>query len=365
MITSKTVPLIDTERALRDLCREISAQPWFALDTEFMRERTYYSQLCLVQIASPALVACVDPLRIGALEPLLEVLYAPRAEKVIHSARQDLELFFDLRGSVPSPIFDTQIAAALLGYDEQIGYGNLVEAITGIRLPKAHTRADWAARPLSSEQLRYAADDVVHLRDVYRDLAERLRSRNRLGWLREECARLEDPDLYRNSTEALCLRIKQAHTLNAAGQQRLRDLVAWREAAARARNLPRSWVLRDEELMALARAAPRERAHLRSLLGADLNTAWVDELLAIVGTPRPVSNTPILWEQPPRFSPAQTQLLKSMTKLAETRAREQEVSLALLAPRRDLKRLALGQTDVGVLHGWRRTVLGEDLLRLL
>ena len=181
-------PLIQEPASLAPLCEQLRDAPWLALDTEFMRTRTYYARLCLVQVATPDVIACIDPLALPTIEPLLEVIYAPHVLKVIHSARQDLEVFADIRGAPPAPVFDTQIAASLCGYDDQIGYGALVESITGHKLPKLHTRADWEARPLPPDQLHYAEDDVRYLRDVYALLVQKLEALGRTTWLAEECA---------------------------------------------------------------------------------------------------------------------------------------------------------------------------------
>ena len=195
-----TASLIQDDAALRALCARLAGAEWIALDTEFMRVRTYSARLCLIQVATPQVIACVDPLALGAdaqgrasaarggmpeaaIDPLLDVLYDARALKVLHAARQDLEVFFDIRQAVPAPVFDTQIAAALTGYDDQIGYSALVEKITGQLLPKVNQRADWAARPLTPELVAYAADDVRYLCEVYRHLEQNSpRSGGASGW---------------------------------------------------------------------------------------------------------------------------------------------------------------------------------------
>jgi len=167
---------VDTPEALAALCDSLRGCEALALDTEFLREKTYYTQLCLLQIASDELIACVDPLALETIDPLLDIFYDPQVTLVMHSARQDLEIFFDLRGGLPGPVFDTQVAATLLGYGDQIGYANLVREFTGVELDKQHTRTDWSRRPLGEGQLRYAADDVRYLLDIYREQRRRLRA---------------------------------------------------------------------------------------------------------------------------------------------------------------------------------------------
>ena len=205
--------LIQNPTSLARVCESLQNQPWMALDTEFMRTNTYYARLCLVQVATPEIIACIDTIALPTIEPMLELIYSPKVLKVIHSARQDLEVFADMRGAPPAPVFDTQIAASLCGYDDQIGYGALVESITGHKLPKLHTRADWETRPLPPDQLHYAEDDVRYLRDVYQFLAQKLDDLGRTDWLREECATLTSPGLYRNDPREAFRRLKQGQSL--------------------------------------------------------------------------------------------------------------------------------------------------------
>ena len=264
-----TSDLIATDAALADLCRALEGSEWIALDTEFLRERTYYARLCLIQIGAPGIVACIDPLALEQLEPLHALLENPDLRKVLHAARQDLEVFNDLRGVVSAPLFDTQIAAAYLGYDDQIGYAALVTAITGVTLDKTHTRTDWSARPLSAAQHRYAEDDVRYLMPVYEALHERLDAAGRLAWVTDDCARLSEPALYANDPAEAWRRLRGGAELPAANQQMLRALAAFRELTAQARNLPRGWVLRDEVLFELARLAPQKHAELASIRGLE------------------------------------------------------------------------------------------------
>jgi ribonuclease D len=355
---------VDNQIALERLCQRLEVHPWVALDTEFMREQTYFAQLCLIQVATPEFAACIDPLAVD-LEPLLTRLYDPNLIKVFHAGRQDLELLFDLRGTLPTPVFDTQIAAALLGFDDQIGYAPLVEALASVKLEKGHTRTNWAARPLSTEQLHYARDDVVFLRDVYLDLRERLRARNRLGWLQEECARLTDPTLYRNDPESLLARIKQGHLLDVSAQHRLRDLLLWRERTARAENLPRNWVVHDVDLFAIARAAPRTRSELDDMKIAKSPRIgrWERELLGVVEASN--AGETELWPAPARLSPAETRLYDELMARIRLRGEQEAVNAALITNRKELVRLVQGRTDVALLRGWRRAFVGEELLTLM
>lgn len=356
--------LVTEPAQLEDLIGQLGAAPWIALDTEFMRERTYYARLCLVQVATPSVIACVDALRLPSIDPLLDLLQAPTTLKVLHAARQDLEVFWDRRQALPAPVFDTQIAAALLGRDQQIGYGNLVESITGVRLPKLATRTDWSARPMSEAQLRYAFDDVRYLREVYLHLERELERLGRRAWLDEECAQLTDPQLYRNDPERAWRRLRAGQSLAPQAQAVLAALAAWREREAQRRNLPRGWVVKDAVLVDLARRAPRTLDELASTPGlapAILRQSGA-AILAEIDRARAAPAAP-LW---PAFDPpdaVRQQLYKEMAARVQACAAREHISATLLATRQDLQQL-IQSGDSPVLHGWRRAVIGEELAAL-
>ncbi len=360
-----SVTLIDTPAALAVLCQQLRAATWLALDSEFMRERTYYAQLCLLQVATPEVIACVDPLAVD-IAPLLDVIYAPERIKVIHSARQDLEVLYDIRGAVPDNLFDTQIAAAYLGFDDQIGYGALVESISGVTLAKAHTRTNWAQRPLSDAQLRYAEDDVRYLGAIHRQLSEELVRQGRREWPQAEFAALSDPKRYRNDPAEAWRRVKNGYQLDTAGQVRLRELCAWREQRARASNLPRSWVVRDPLLYELARRAPATGAELRALEEMDAQTLEQHgaDIVAVLARAQGLPAVAV-WAEPAQLTRPQAERCKHIMERLRDCAREQRISAALLATRREVERLVLGDTDVPLLHGWRRELLGDRLAALL
>lgn len=357
---------VQSGQALAELRRELEKAEWVALDTEFVRERTYYARLCLIQLATPQWLVLVDPLALDDLSDLLDALYLPRLTKVLHAARQDLEVFYDLRQDVPRPVFDTQLAAAYLGYDDQIGYGALVQALTGVTLEKTQTRTDWAVRPLSAEQLRYAQDDVRYLRQLYGALAGELEARGRLAWLAEDCARLADAGLYRNDPETAWRRLKSGRRLAPAGQRMLRALAAWREQSAREKNLPRGWIVRDDVLLELARRAPETRAQLAQVSGLEAPALkkWGDALLACVAAGRQAAPE-TLWPPHTPLTPAQTGLCKRVLEELKTVAREQDLSAALLGTRHDVEELVRGAHETRLLRGWRGALLGERLAALL
>jgi ribonuclease D len=356
--------LITQPAQLDRLIDQLAAARWIALDTEFMRERTYYARLCLVQVATPDVIACVDPLLLPSIDPLLDLLQVPTKLKVLHSARQDLEVFWDLRKALPAPVFDTQIAAALIGLHEQIGYGNLVESFTGVHLPKLHTRTDWSARPMSDAQLRYAFDDVHYLRDVYHHLERELEPLGRRAWLAEECAQLTDPLLYRNEPAGAWRRLRAGQSLAPQAQVILRALAAWREREAQRRNLPRGWVVKDPVLLEIARRAPQtleELATISQLAPAILRQSG-PTILAEIARSR-AEPAAALW---PPFEPpdaVRQQLLKDMAARVQACAARDRISATLLATRQDLQQL-IRSGESPVLHGWRRAVIGNELAAL-
>ena len=210
------IQYIDTAAGLDAFCARLSGVDWFAIDTEFLREKTYYPKLCLVQIATMQEVACIDPQAIDDLGPLLVRLADTHITKVMHSCRQDMEIFYHLAGQAPAPVFDTQVAAPLLGHADQIGYANLVKAIAGVTLDKLHTRADWSVRPLTQAQIRYAADDVIYLVDIYRKIVAQLQALGRLDWLAEDFRQLSDAALYDMQPASAWLKVKGDSRLKGA-----------------------------------------------------------------------------------------------------------------------------------------------------
>jgi ribonuclease D len=357
---------VQDQPGLELVCQHLRQEPWVALDTEFVRERTYYARLCLIQIATPDRLFCVDPLAIDDLSALLDVVYDSKIVKVLHSARQDLEVFYDLRGAAPAPVFDTQIAAALLGYEDQIGYATLVEQLIGVKLDKLHTRTDWSIRPLNIEQLDYAADDVRYLSTIYHQLTAKLNELGRSDWVSEECTRLTEPGLYANDPDYAYERIKKGRTLFPANQQVLRALAGWREHTAKTRNLPRSWVLRDATLLELAATQPTSREQLKNIkgIGAATLRKWGDDMLKTIAdgqTMAPSSQ----WHKPIPLTRAQIELSRRMLALVKSCADEQGISPALLATRKDVQALIRGERNIALLTGWRRQVVGETLLKVL
>jgi ribonuclease D len=357
---------VQHQSELEGLCHQLRSEPWIALDTEFVRERTYYAKLCLIQLATPSAVIAVDPLAMAHLDPLLDILYEPEVLKVFHAARQDLELFYDMRGAAPTPVFDTQIAAALVGYEDQTSYAALVESVLAIKLEKHATRTDWSKRPLTAAQLHYGEEDVRYLRDVYPRLTEKLRALGRGEWLTEECTRLTDTGLYRNDPADAYTRIKQGHVLPAAGQQVLAALACWREHTAQTLDRPRNWILHDAVLLELARIRPQRVEQLSGIKGLAPKSAkrWGNALIEQITTASSDPAIP-LWETSTPLSARQLALYERLLEHLRACARRLGLSLTFIATRKDVQALVRGDTSGTLLKGWRRQVVGEELLAML
>lgn len=358
--------LVD-QAALTDFCSRLRGVPWLALDTEFIRDKTYYPQLCLVQVATPDQVACIDPLALPSLDPLLKLLYDPAILKVLHAAHQDLELFFHLGGATPAPVFDTQLAALVLGGGEQIGYAALVRHWLGVELSKAHTRADWRRRPLAAEWLRYAADDVRYLAALYPRLRDALHTQGWLAVLAEDFAALSDPGRYRVEPEQAWRRIREYSQLSSPRRAVLRSLAAWREEQARSHDRPRGWILADAVLVELARRLPENLEQLQRIRGLPAATARRHGalLLARIAAARagPLEPEPARRVRP-RLTPAQTAWVKEGLELVAARAGERAITPLTVASRRDVEALAVG-LDSPLRYGWRAALVGRELQQKL
>ena len=361
--------LVTTSAELADLCQRLSSEAFVTVDTEFMRERTYWPELCLVQLAGEREVALVDALAPDLdLAPLGALLADPGVCKVFHAARQDIEIFLLRFGGMPAPLFDTQVAAMVAGFGDQVSYDALCRALAGVPIEKGHRFSDWSARPLSPSQVAYAAADVTHLRRVYTALRERLSREGRLEWVAEEMAALADPSAYRVDPDTAWERLK-ARTNNRRALGILRAAAAWREREAQRVNIPRQRLVRDETLIELAATAPTTPAELARARGISEGFARGRSgagLLAAIETAKSLPDS--LLPQPPRDrhgpvpSPALVALLRV---LLAAKSEEHDVAPRLLANGEELDRLATEDApDVPALHGWRREVFGEAALAL-
>ena len=339
-----------------------------ALDTEFLREKTYYAQLCLLQVAAEGVIACVDPLAIENLDPLLDIIYDPSVTKVMHSARQDMEIFFDLRGDLPRPLFDSQIAATLLGFGDQVGYANLVKAMLGIDLDKMHTRTDWSQRPLDADQLAYAADDVRYLFTIYHQQVESLKAKGRLEWLQEDFNELTNVDTYSPPADVLWKRVKGTQKLKGVQLAILSSLAVWREDRARVINRPRRWVLKDDVMVDIARFGPSDISSLEKIRGLEAKTIQNQGAAILNVIENAQQSSKETWPQRidvRRLTPQQDAIVDVLMAVVRAKGAEHEVSPALLASRKGLEGLVLGQMDNPILHGWRAELAGHDLQAVL
>jgi ribonuclease D len=349
---------IDRDDELPALARTLQSHAWVGVDTEFLRERTFFPKLCLLQLAAGGQIWCVDTLRIGSLDPLMPVLTAAAARKVIHAARQDLEAVYLTSKRVMSPVFDTQVAAGCIGLKPQIGYAELVKTLLNVTVPKGQTRTDWSKRPLTQEQLEYAADDVSHLGDIANHLTLRLRELGREHWVLEDCLALEDQKLYEPDPAQAWVRLRGLAQLAPAPRARAKTVAVWREKLARARDLPRAWILPDAAIFSVAQGSPPP---LNDSLAANLQGALE------------ASSQDALDQEPSqdaRPTPEQKALIERLSKIVDSRAAELQVSAEILATRGELKSIATGTRasalrDSPALTGWRREEIGTRLLEAI
>jgi ribonuclease D len=355
--------------SLARFCESLQGAEFVTVDTEFMRERTYWPILCLVQVAGPTEAAAIDALAPGIdLAPLLALLADETILKVFHAARQDIEIFFYLSGAVPQPLFDTQVAAMVCGFGDAASYQTLVAKLAGAALDKSSRFTDWSHRPLTERQIRYALDDVVHLRTVYEGLRRLLASNGRASWIAEEMAAISDPAVYRSDPLEAWRRFRLRGRIDRRFFAVLQALAAWREGAAQQRNLPRGRILRDEAVLEIAAHAPRTveaLARTRSLgkgiaegrLGGEILDA-IERGLAGAETVVP---PPVRADAPPGLGP----LIELLRVLLKRCCDEHRVAQKLVASSDDLEAIAADdQASVPALAGWRFEIFGRDALAL-
>ncbi len=369
-ISVSDMTLITNTEHLREFCKPLHDADFITVDTEFMREKTYWPQLCLVQVAGPDDYAAIDPLADGIdLTPLYDLMSDEAVIKVFHAARQDLEIFLNLTDTLPRPVFDTQVAAMVCGFGESVGYDHLISKLTKVHLDKGSRFTDWTVRPLSDRQIDYALGDVTHLRVAYEKLSARLEKENRRAWIEEEMTVLANPDTFRTDPAKAYQRIKTR-----GGKGRflavLRELAAWREMECRRRDVPRNRVLRDETLVEIAHHVPQTSGALAKSRGLGEKAAhgpMGKHILEAVkrGVELPQSEWPKPPTKPdlPRGIGPISDLLKVLLKKV---ADDTHVAGRLIANSADIEIIAgLGENaDVQALKGWRREIFGNDALRL-
>lgn len=361
--------IITTNEGLSAACKRLAAADFVTVDTEFMRESTFWPDLCLIQIASEEAEYIIDPLANGIdLRPFFDLMGQESITKVFHAARQDIEIIHKLSGTIPKPLFDTQVAAMVCGFGESVSYVNLVKKITGSELDKSSRFTDWRKRPLSDKQTRYAMGDVTHLRDIYRHLKATLEKTGRASWLMEEMGMLTSEQTYishpEDSWKRLKMRVRKPRALAI-----MMELAEWRERLAQSQNLTRGRIMKDEAIYDIANQAPRTReelANLRTISKAVANSARGRELLAAVerGLARDVATLPKInsGRRLPVEAGAIVELLRVLLKAC---AATHGVAPKLIANAADLEKIAVSdKADVPAMHGWRYDLFGRDALAL-
>ncbi|MBB2716130.1 UNVERIFIED_ORG: ribonuclease D [Rhizobium etli] len=363
--------MIETTVDLAAACKELAKSDFITIDTEFLRETTFWPELCLIQMASPTLEVLVDPLAKGIdLAPFFELMADTKVLKVFHAARQDIEIIFNRGNLIPHPIFDTQVAAMVCGFGDSVSYDQLVSRIKNVHIDKSSRFTDWSRRPLSDKQLEYALADVTHLRDVYLSLSSQLDREGRTSWLREEMDVLEARETYDmhpdDAWQRLKMRLRKPQELAI-----LKYVAAWREREARARNVPRSRVLKDDAIYEIAQQQPKDTEALgrlrtipkgweRSTSGA----AVIEAVNAALALPKAEMPHAPRQAQAPEGAAAAVELLKVLLKLI---SEKHGVAPKVIANSEDLDKIAADgeKADVAALHGWRRDLFGEPALQLI
>ncbi len=357
---NQSVSYISTNKDLVSFCGRLKNSEWLAVDTEFKRESTYFPLLCLIQIATEYEIACIDVLEIEDLSSLYPVLLDPSIVKVIHSAKQDLEAFYCSMDSVLTPVFDTQIAAAFLGDQEQVGYAALVEKYTEVRLAKTHTRADWSKRPLAPALLDYAADDVRYLGFIYEKQKKALNNIARYAWAQEEFTLLTSLHHYAPDPKTAWQRIKRVGHLDVQQLALLMSLASWREKEAMEKNKPRQWIIKDQVLVDLACSSAQNSVMTKVQNLSDTLYYRIKSECFMVQ-----KNEEVLAQDAHNTQPVTAQemshiaMLQALVKVLATQL---QLPPSLLATRKEIKQLVRGERSLPLLQGWRKTVIGEPLL---
>jgi len=364
--------VITKTKDLEAFCARIAGAEYITVDTEFMREKTYWPQLCLIQVAGPDEEAAIDPLSNNLkLDSLLDLMRKPDLLKVFHAARQDLEIFYQLMGKVPAPLYDTQVAAMVCGFGEQAGYETLVTKLTKGSIDKSSRFTDWSRRPLTNKQIKYAISDVTHLRQVYDKLHAMLLKNDREVWVQEEMAVLTASDTYEMRPEDAWKRVKKGRGVKPRMLAILMEVAAWREADAQQRNMPRQRIIRDEALAEISHSAPTTVPDLMRIRGMSKGLAEGRAGKAIFeaierGLSVPADQLPDLPDRPklPNNIGPVTEFLKMLLRV---KCQTNDVAAKLVASSADIDVLAADgeEADIPALHGWRYELFGQDALKLM
>lgn len=359
---------IDTPDQLTAFCKHLSDQTWLALDTEFLREKTYYPLFCLLQIATPERAACIDPIALPSLKPLFEILYDKSITKVFHSCRQDIEVLFQHAGNIPTPIFDTQIAAPYLGYTENISYAGLIKELLNVEISKTLTRTDWSKRPLTSDQINYAADDVIYLSQAYTLLHSKLQTLGRLAWLEKDFNELTQTSLYENAIDQAWRRIGSAQYLKDDELSIVQSLATWREATAKAENIPRGWLIKDDGLIDLAKRRPANPYEIKTIqsISERICKRYGETLCKLIHEAQDRAPEPVdLKKRPAKKTAEQEALFLTLQETIKIKASQHQINPNILANRKDIEQLMNQDPQSRLLQGWRKELIGDECLNLI
>ena len=356
---------VSNQESLKVFCKNISESEWLAIDTEFIREKTFFPELSLIQVCNKDFAAVIDIIKIKDLKPLLDILYNGKIIKIFHAGNQDLEIFFNNWNQIPLPIFDTQPAAALLGYGDQIGYAKLVKSLLSVDLKKDQSRTNWLTRPLSKEQIRYALDDVIYLGDVYLQLRSKLCNAKRLHWLVTDFIKLTDPAVYCPDPFDFWKKIKGKKNLNGKQLAALRLLAQWREKTARMRNLPRNWVIKDNILVEISRQFPQTLNKLNKINGIEQLKIENDkkELITLINQASNLNEDqrPEVEKTQRRLSVQQEAMVGLLNACLHLIASKHQLSPQAIATNKDLQKFVIDDEGCKLNEGWRRDIAGNYL----
>lgn len=354
--------IISTTQDLEVFVGKISKAKWLAIDTEFLREKTYYAKLCLIQIEAENHRACIDPLAIEDLSVFAELMHNPNIIKVLHAAHQDIEILLQLTGQTPQPIFDTQVAASVLGIGDQMGYARLVESLLNVSLAKTQSRTDWSKRPLRDAQLEYAIDDVRYLAKIYPIMTKQLESQKRLHWLDKDFEKAINPETYAVNAEERWKKVRGNQVLKRPQLAILRELAAWREEMAEKSDRPRKWIISDDILLDLARQEPNTIEAIKEIRGINSSSQkYYETWLTLInkGKERPEAE----WPELPRAkkpSPNQNALIDLLMLVIQIQAKQHNITAAVIATRKRVAEMILsGETKIS--DDWRGSLVNDEI----
>ena len=359
---------IDSNQALEAFCEKIQGCQFCALDTEFIREKTYFPLLALIQLATETHQACIDPIAVSDFSPLVKLFHNSQMIKILHAPSQDLELFYQQFDALPSPIFDTQLAAAVLGYANQIGYADLVNRICKVQLDKKYTRADWSKRPLSEGELDYAMDDVRYLIEIYQTMKDDLERLGRWSWLEADMMNLSEKSNYELDITSMWKKLKGLNRLKGAGLNNADQLCRWREARAIKSNRPKRWIMKDEDIVDIARFKPKSHHDLNQIgnLGAEFIRKNGDELLAVLEQAAKIDpvDYPVLPDYT-RLNSDQQAISDCLMAICRVVVEKNQIALASVTSKKEIDGLVAGDTNSKISRGWRYEMIGKHLIQFL